>query len=129
MKLIHAIVGLSVASLLPSAFAQEPASQEARPYRITIASDVKPVSSEDVRYPYMAGSKNLEGACDVTFAISPAGRADAIRVEDCTSDMFREAAKANIQRMSFAPRTAAKDNVRMNIAWAFDTDVRTASLD
>lgn len=129
MKLILAIVGLSVASLLPTAVAQEPASKEARPYRITIASDVKPVSSEDVRYPYMAGSKNLEGACDVTFAISASGRADAIRVEDCTSDMFRSAAKANVERMAFAPRASAQDNVRMNIAWAFDTDVRTASLD
>jgi TonB family protein len=129
MKLIHAILGLSVASLLPTAVAQEPASKEARPYRITIASDVKPVVSENVRYPYMAGSRNLEGACDVSFAISRAGRADAIRVEACTSDMFREAAKKNVERMAFAPRASATDNVRMNIAWEFDTDVRTASLE
>ncbi len=129
MKLIHAILAVSVASLLPTAVAQEPASKEARPYRITIASDVKPVSSEDVRYPYMAGSRSLEGACDVTFAISPAGHADAIRVQDCTSDMFREAAKKNVERMSFAPRSAGVDNVKMNIAWSFDTAIRTASLD
>lgn len=130
MKLIHAILGIGAASLLPTALAQQPASKEVRPYIITIASDVKPIAKDDLRYPYLAGSKNIEGACQVTFTISTAGEADAVRVGACTSEIFRAAAKANVERMTFAPRSTAMDNVRMNISWSFDhtANIHTASL-
>ena len=131
MKLIHAILGLGAASLLPSALAQEPVSKEALPFTITIRSDVTPISHEAYRYPVHAGVDRLEGSCEVAFAISTAGKADAIDVRACTSNAFRRAAKSAIERMSFAPREAAIDGVRMTIAWRFDRDAgfETASLD
>lgn len=129
MKLIHAILVAGAASLLPSALADEPASKEARSYAITISSEVSPLSEPDLRYPYMAGSKGIEGSCDVTFAISPQGKADAIRVGPCSSDVFRRSAKATVEQMRFAPRAAAQDGVAMKINWAFDeARMQTASI-
>lgn len=131
MKLIHAIVWLGAASLLPSALAQEPASKEALPFSITIRSDVTPISHAAYRYPAYAGVERLEGSCDVAFAISPAGKADNVEVRACTSNAFRRAAKSAVESMTFKPRTAMIEDVRVNIAWNFDRDtgVRTASLD
>lgn len=129
MKLIHAILGAGAASLLPSALAQAPASKEARGFAITINSEVKPVGEPDLRYPAYAGSRALEGSCDVTFAISTAGQPDAIRVGACSSEAFRRSAKTTVQQMRFAPRTAVLANASMQISWAFeDTTVQTASL-
>lgn len=129
MKLIHAILVAGAASLLPSALADEPASKEARSYAITISSEVSPLAEPDLRYPYMAGSKGIEGSCDVTFAISPQGKADAIRVGACSSDVFRRSAKATVEQMRFAPRAAAQDGVAMKINWAFDeARMQTASI-
>lgn len=130
MKLTHAIFGLGAASLLPTALAQAPASPEALPYTITIRSDVTPVAFEGHRYPAYAGAERLEGACEVTFAISTAGKADGIDVGACTSNAFRRAAKAAVEGMSFAPREKAIDGIRLNIAWKFDREagIHTASL-
>lgn len=131
MKLIHAIFGLGAASLLPSALAQEPVSKEALPFSITIKSDVTPISYEAYRYPAYAGVERLEGSCDVAFAISPAGKPDAIDVQTCTSNAFRRAAKSAVERMTFKPRQTAVDGVRMSIVWSFDRErgFETASLD
>lgn len=129
MKLIHAILGVGAASLLPTALAQEPVSKEARGYAITINSEVRPVAEPDLRYPAYAGSRALEGSCDVTFAISTAGQPDAIRVGACSSEAFRRSAKTTVQQMRFAPRTAVLANASMQISWAFeDATVQTASL-
>lgn len=130
MKLIHAILVAGAASLLPSALADEPASKEARGYAITISSEVSPLAEPDLRYPYMAGSKGVEGSCDVTFTISTAGKADAIRVGACTAEVFRRSAKATVEEMRFAPRTTAQDGVAMKINWAFNDEARmqTASI-
>ena len=129
MKLIHAIVAAGAASLLPSAFADEPAN--AKPFVITVNSDATPVSHVEHRYPTYAGVRGLEGACDVTFVISTAGKADAIRVGACTSDVFRGAAKKAVEGMSFSPRAAATAGASATIRWAMPSDarVRTASLD
>jgi TonB family protein len=130
MKLIHAILGVGAASLLPSALAQEPASKEARGYAITINSEVRPVAEPELRYPAHAGVRGLEGSCDVTFAISPAGEPDAIRVGACSSEAFRRSAKSTVQQMRFAPRATALSGASMKINWAFeDPTVQTASLD
>ena len=134
MKLIHAILVqtmmVGAASLLPTALAQEPASKEALTYAITIKSDVKPAAEPDLRYPAYAGVRALEGSCDVTFAVSPAGKADAVRVGACSSDVFRRSAKATVEQMSFAPRTAALDNAKMRISWSLEEPkLQTASLD
>jgi TonB family protein len=129
MKLIHAILGAGAASLLPTALAQEPASQEARPFAISISSEVRPVAELDLRYPAQAGMQGLEGSCDVTFAVSPAGEADAIRVGFCTSEVFRRAAKSTVEQMRFAPRTTTLDGAQMRIKWAFEQpQLQTASL-
>lgn len=129
MKLIHAILVAGAASLLPSALADEPSSKEARSYAITISSEVSPLAEPDLRYPYTAGSKGIEGFCDVTFTISTAGKADAIRVGACSSEVFRRSAKATVEHMRFAPRTAAQDGIAMKINWAFDkAGLQTASI-
>lgn len=129
MKTIHAILVAGAASLLPSALADEPASKEARSYAITISSEVSPMAEPNLRYPYMAGSKGIEGSCDVTFTVTAQGKADAIRVGACTSDMFRRSAKATVEQMRFSPRATAQDGVEMKINWAFDeTRLQTASL-
>lgn len=130
MKLIHAIIGVGAASLLPSALAQEPVPKEALSYAITINSEVKPVAEPDLRYPAYAGSRALEGACDVTFAVSTTGQPDAIRVGTCSSEAFRRSAKATVEQMRFAPRTAARASARMQIRWALEDDaIQTASRD
>ncbi len=129
MKMIHAILVAGAASLLPSAMADEPASKEARNYAITISSEVSPVAEPELRYPYWAGSRGIEGTCDVTFTVSTQGKADAIRVGACTSDMFRMSAKSTVEQMRFAPRAAPADGVKMQISWAFDAPrLQTASL-
>lgn len=129
MKLIHAILGVGAASLLPSALAQEPVSKEARGYAITIQSEVKPVAEPDLRYPAYAGARSLEGSCDVTFAISTAGEPDAISVNACSSEAFRRSAKATVEQMRFAPRATELATASMQISWAFeDAAVLTASL-
>jgi TonB family protein len=127
MKLIRAILGVGAASLLPAALAQEPA---AKPFLITVSSDAKPISHAEYRYPSYAGARDLEGVCEVTFAISTAGRADAIRVGACTSDAFRRAAKSTVEGMKFAPRAAVTTDATATIRWRMpDPQVRTASLD
>jgi len=130
MKLIHAILVVGAASLLPSALAQQPASQEARPFAISIRSDVKPVAELDLRYPAQAGVQGLEGACDVTFDVSPAGEPDAIRVGACSSEVFRRPAKTTVEQMRFAPRATKLDDAHLKIRWAFEQPgLQTASLD
>lgn len=130
MKLIHAILGVGAASLLPTALAQEPASKEARGYAITIHSEVKPVADPDLRYPAYAGARSLEGSCDVRFAVSTAGEPDAIRVLACSSEAFRRSAKSTVEQMRFAPRATPLGSASMKIDWAFeDATVQTASLD
>lgn len=128
MKLIRAIVAAGAANLLPSAFADEPATP--KPFVITVSSDAAPVSHVEYRYPTYAGVRGLEGACDVTFAISTVGKADAIRVGACTSDVFRSAAKKTVEGMSFSPRAAATAGATATIRWAMPSDarVRTANL-
>src|SRR5262245_6410924 len=130
MKLIHAILGVGAASLLPTALAQEPAS-DAKPFLITFSSDASPVSHAEYRYPSWAGARGMEGKCDVSFTITTSGRPDAIRVGACTSDIFRRAAKSTVEGMSFAPRTVAVSDVGASIRWTMPTEprMRTASLD
>jgi hypothetical protein len=68
----------------------------------------------------------------VTFAISTAGKADAIRVGACTSDVFRGAAKKTIEGMSFSPRASVTTGATATVRWAIqssDPRVKTASLD
>lgn len=131
MKTLHAVLATAlVASVLPSASADERASGS-KPFAISFSSDIQPVAHLDFRYPSLAGSKGLSGSCNVSFAISVAGEPDAIRVKDCSSEIFRMAAKSAVQRMSFAPRATAIDNVRMEIRWTLGEAavLRTASLD
>ena len=129
MKLIHAILGVEAASLLPFALAQTPA--DATPFVITVSSDAAPISHAEYRYPTYAGVRGLEGACNVTFVISTAGQADAIRVGDCTSEVFRRAAKSTVEGMSFSPRASATAGATATIRWTMPSDLRmrTASLD
>ena len=130
MKLIHAILGVGAASLLPTALAQTPSSPDARPFTVAFSSDIAPLDHADLRYPSYAGVRNLEGSCEVKFAVNTAGKADAIRVGQCSSDVFRGAAKKTVEAMRFAPRDSTIDNARMKIRWTMgDPAVRTASLD
>jgi outer membrane biosynthesis protein TonB len=125
--LVHAILGVGAASLLPTALAQEPA---AKPFLITVSSDAKPISHAEYRYPSYAGARDLEGACEVTFAITTAGKTDAIRVGACTSDAFRRSAKSTVEGMTFAKRAAVTTDATATIRWRLpDPQVRTASLD
>jgi hypothetical protein len=128
MKLILALVTAGVASVLPTALADERAPAP-KPFTITFSSEIAPVSYGDVRYPTYAGARNLSGSCDVSFAINVAGRADAIRVQACTSEAFRTTAKTVVEAMTFAPRAHVAENVQMRIGWSFDEPaVQTASL-
>lgn len=127
MKLIHIAFGLVAASLLPTASADEPASK-GKPFTISFASDVTPVSAVAVRYPAYAGISGQEGACDVSFVVSPTGEPDAIRVGDCTAEKFRRSAKEAVKSMSFAQKG---QTVHMKISWAMNPAVeavKTASL-
>jgi TonB family protein len=116
------------ASLLPTASADEPA--KAKPFIISFSSDVTPVSHNIATYPAYAGVRDLEGRCEVKFAVTTTGKPDAIRVGACTSDAFRRVAKKTVEGMTFEPRTATLDNVSMRIRWAIysDTPVKTASI-
>ena len=130
MKLIHTIL-VGAASLLPTALAQTP-SEDAKPFVITVNSDASPISHVEYRYPSYAGIRGLEGACDVTFAISTAGKADAIRVGACTSDVFRGAAKKTVEGMTFSPRAAVTADAKATVRWTIqsnDARMKTASLD
>jgi len=129
MKLLHVMIAAGVASVLPTASADERA--EPKPFSIAFSSDIRPVSHVEFRYPSAAGSRNLSGSCKVSFAISVAGEPDAIRIGECSSEVFHMAAKSTVQGMTFAPRAAAIDNVKMEIRWTMgDAPVlRTASLD
>lgn len=129
MKTLHVILAVGVASVLPSASADERA--EPKPFAIAVSSDIPPISHAELRYPSLAGARDLSGTCRVSFAISRAGEPDAIRVGDCSSEIFRQAAKSAVESMTFAPRTEGIDNVRMEIRWTLgDTPaLRTASLD
>lgn len=128
MKLIHVVLAAAVAGVMPVASADERA--EPKPFTIAISSEVTPVSYGDVRYPSYAGARGLEGSCAVSFTISLAGKADAIRVGECSSDAFRGGAKAAVEAMDFGPRAAVLDHVRMNIRWSLNEPalMHTASL-
>ncbi len=128
MKLIHAVLAAGVASVLPTASADERA-QAPKPFTIAFSADVAPVSYGDLRYPAYAGARNLSGNCEVSFAISMAGEADAIRVGACSSEVFRAAAKATVESMAFAPRASVAENVSMKIRWELERGaVQTAGL-
>lgn len=129
MKLIHVLTAAALASVLPSASADERAKQP-KPFSIAFSSEVAPVSYGEFRYPSYAGVRNLSGQCEVSFAIGVSGKPDAIRIASCTSDSFRAAAKSTVQAMSFAPRAAALDRVQMEIRWTVNPPaaLRTASL-
>jgi outer membrane biosynthesis protein TonB len=128
MKLIHAILAAGVASVLPTASADERA--QPKPFTIAFSSEIAPVSHAEIRYPAYAGVRSLSGSCQVSFAISTGGEPDAIRVGECSSEVFRAAAKSTVQSMTFAPRASVVDKVRMEIRWTLEdpTLIRTASL-
>ena len=126
MKLIHIAFGLVAASLLPTASADEPAAK-GKPFTISFASDVAPVSHNEFRYPSYAGVRNLAGSCDVSFDISAKGVAEAIDVSACSAHIFHSAAKNVVKDMTFAPK--AQSGVKMKINWKMDdAAVKTASL-
>ena len=129
MKQIHAILAIGIVALLPAAHGDQPA-RNAKPFAISFSADVKPVYQPDVRYPSYAAARDIDGSCDVTFAINPAGRADAIRVGACSSDVFRGAAKSAVEAMVFPTRANTIGNVRVQIRWAINrpSPLRTASL-
>jgi TonB family protein len=127
MKPIHALlVAAGMSSLAPAALADQPG----KPFTITVASAVTPVTHAQIGYPFNAGTRGLEGSCDVSFVISTAGKADAIRISACTSDMFRASAKKIVEAMTFAPRVAA-EGATATINWTMNSApaMRTASLD
>ncbi|HEV7689219.1 MAG TPA: energy transducer TonB [Hyphomonadaceae bacterium] len=126
MKLIHIAFGLVAASLLPTATADEPASK-GKPFSISFASDVAPVSHTDFRYPSYAGVRDLAGSCDVTFDISAKGAAEAIDVSACSAHIFHSAAKNVVKDMTFAAK--AQSGVKMKINWKMnEAAIKTASL-
>jgi len=126
MKLIHIAFGLVAASLLPTASADEPASK-GKPFTISFASDVAPVSHTELRYPSYAGVRDLAGSCDVSFDISAKGAAEAIDVSSCSAHIFHSAAKNVVKDMTFAPK--AQSGVKMKINWKMDdAAIKTASL-
>jgi len=129
MKLLHMMFAAGVASVLPTASADERA--EPKPFTIAFSSAIKPVAYADLRYPSLAGARDLSGSCDVSFTVSVNGEPDAIRVGACSSEVFRMTAKSTVEGMSFAPRAQAIDNVRMQIRWSMGEQalLRTASLD
>jgi hypothetical protein len=128
MKLIHIILAASVAGVMPVASADERA--QPKPFTIAISSEVTPVSYGEVRYPSYAGVRDLEGSCAVSFTISVAGKADAIRVGACSSETFRGGAKATVEAMDFGQRDTVLDDVQMKIRWSLNDTARlhTASL-
>jgi outer membrane biosynthesis protein TonB len=121
---------VGAASLLPTALAQTPA-EDAKPFVITVNSDANPISHVEYRYPSYAGVRSLEGACDVTFVISTAGKADAIRVGACTSDVFRGAAKKTVEGMRFSSRATVTEGAKATVRWTIqsnDARMKTASI-
>jgi hypothetical protein len=129
MKLLHALLAVGAASVLPTASADERA-QAPKPFTIAFSTEIAPVSHGELRYPAYAGTRNLSGSCEVNFAISTAGKPDAIRVGKCSSEAFRFAAKATVDNMSFAPRASVAEDVALEIRWTLDQpSIQTASLD
>lgn len=128
MKLRHIILAASVAGVMPVASADERA--QPKPFTIAISSEVTPVSYGDVRYPSYAVTRDIEGSCAVSFSIALSGKADAIRVGECSSDVFRTGAKAAVEAMDFGPRSAVIDGVQMKIRWSLNepAQMHTASL-
>ncbi len=128
MKLTSILLAAGVASVLPTASADEPGGNP-KPFTITFNSEITPISHDDLRYPQYAGARNLSGACEVSFAISMTGEPDAIRVLSCTSEAFRMTAKGVVEAMTFAPRANVADQVRARIGWSLDQPtLQTASL-
>lgn len=129
MKLLHALLVVGAASVLPTASADERA-QAPKPFTIAFSAEIAPLSHGELRYPAYAGARNLSGSCEVSFAISTAGKPDAIRVGKCSSEAFRFAAKATVSSMRFAPRASVVDDVVLEIRWTLDQPaIHTASLD
>ena len=127
MKLIHVAFGLVAASLLPSASADEPALK-GKPFTISFASDVSPVSHPDFRYPSYAGVRDLQGLrCD--FDIIATGKAEAVDVVGCSAHIFHRSGATNVVKsMTFAPK--AQSGVKMKIRWNVERTprIKTASL-
>jgi len=128
MKLIHIVLAASVAGVMPVAMADERA--QPKPFTIAISSEVAPLSYGDARYPSYAGARNIEGSCAVVFSISMSGKADAIRVGECSSEAFRASAKSAVEAMQFGARSSVIDRVQMKIRWSLNepAEIHTASL-
>jgi TonB family protein len=103
-------------ALAPPALA-EVGKDGARPYAITFKSEVAPILHPDYAYPRVAGNRGVEGQCDVEFVVSAAGKADAIRVQACSSDLFRDAAKRAVEQTPFQATGSAREGVRATIHW------------
>lgn len=119
MKQLAASTFVLMAVATPSALAED--GKAAPSFRIVVNSDVTPVSHGDYRYPFNAARRGLDGACEVEFVISKAGKTDGIRIRSCSSDLFRGAAKQVVEAMAFNSSGAVQPNIVANIRWDIDT--------
>lgn len=117
MKQIHMAL-LAATVIAPSAVAEGKDSQPT-PFSIVVSSPVAPESHPDYRYPYLAGRKGIDGACEVSFSITPSGQAQGVRVVSCSSEIFANAAESVVKTMAFErgaqPRTAVVAKIRWDI--------------
>ncbi len=119
MKLTHAIIALTAASAMPTAWAQE--AEEAvftgkgTPYAIEINADLRPAELGATAYPHAAASRRMNGDCAVKYDIAPDGTPQEVEVLRCSSGFFETEAR-RIAASAQYKSGAAKDAV-MQIKW------------
>lgn len=110
------LCSLAFALVSPAAFADSAKSQPT-PYAISVKSTLTPVAHAEFRYPYLAARQELDGTCDVDFAIDPQGRAKSVSIVSCSSEAFQHAAKSIVEGMTFRATGAHVRSVAATIRW------------
>jgi TonB family protein len=115
---MNKLIGTALLALVlaPPALA-EVGKDGSRPFAITFVSDIAPLAQPDYAYPRLAGNRGVDGQCEVEFVVSGAGKADAIRIKSCSSELFQGAAKRVLEQTAFKATGKVREGVRATIHW------------
>lgn len=132
MKLIHKLIFVGAASVMPTAlastaFAGEPIDTTPIAYSIALNSSVKPMDNGGLRYPAAAAVRGQSGFCDVRLDVAPTGETANVEVLACTSDAFRREARRIASGLRYGK---SADDVSLRIRWNIEPTaaITTASL-
>lgn len=132
MKLIHKLIFVGAASVMPSALAftasaGEPVDTTPIAYSIALNSSVTPMDNSGLRYPAAAAIRGQSGFCDVSFDVAATGETTNVDVQACTSDAFRREAKRIASGLRYSKPA---DDVSLRIRWNIEPTaaMTTASL-